>query len=375
MASTPAIQRAIDQLRPLAARVASGQDDLEGIAAAKADVVTRYGRVFAPANLPALTAEDFLGFLNFKNNQHWSGLHRQGPKMVKDLPRLRQALSILLDETRPIRARLDEIVPRRGSTMVPGLGRAVLTPILMLVYPERYAVWNGKAKAGMIALGILPEFASGASLGEKYEAVNRVAMEVGKVLGVDTWTLDALWWRYMKPLGAPTVRDDDDDVGTGDAVGDGAREPQRFHLEAHLHEFLLDNWDATALGREWAIHAEDGETDAGYKYRTVVGEIDLLAKHRQRNAWLVVELKRDRTSDTAVGQVLRYMGWVKRELAAPGDDVQGLVVAHRADAGLGYALADQPNIRLQLYDVAFTLRDPPPMSPATGKRPKAAAES
>jgi hypothetical protein len=364
MPSTPAIERAIDQLRPLAARVASGEDDLEGITAARADVMSRYGRVFAPTNESALTAEDFLGFLNFKNNRHWSGLHRQGPKMVRDMPRLKCALAILLDESRSIRARFDEILPKGKPPMVAGLGRAVLTPILMLVYPDRYAVWNGKAKAGMLALGIYPDLGPGASSGERYEAVNRIALEIGQALGVDTWTLDALWWRAMKTLGAPTAGEEDEGAA-GDMVADGTAEPQRFRLEAQLHEFLRDNWELTALGRDWAIHTEDGETDAGYKYRTEVGEIDLLAKHRQRNAWLVVELKRDRTSDTAVGQVLRYIGWVKRELAGPGDDVQGLVVAHRADAGLKYALADQPNIKLQLYDVAFTLKDPPPV--ASGK--------
>jgi len=37
--------------------------------------------------------------------------------------------------------------------------------------------------------------------------------------------------------------------------------------------------------------------------------------------WLVVEHKRNQTSDQTVGQLLRYIGWVKRHLAEDGDVV------------------------------------------------------
>ena len=67
----------------------------------------------------------------------------------------------------------------------------------------------------------------------------------------------------------------------------------------------------------------------GFKYRTDVGEIDLLAKHKRKNAWLVIELKRGRTSDIAVGQALRYRGWwVRKRLAARNEKVKTLIIGY-----------------------------------------------
>jgi hypothetical protein len=362
MVSPAAIQRAVDQLRPLNARVAAGGDDLNGGLAARDVVMPTYGKLFAPASIPNLTEDQFLPFLRYSVNKHWTGLHRQGPKIVRDMSRLRRALAILVDESRPVRVRLDEVVD--GSASVPGLGRAVLTPILMVVYPDRYTVWNRTSEAGMRHLGIWPDFERGMSFGERYELVNGIAIEVGKALGTDHWILDFLWWRARNPQGAMSEEGDEQGGGDVEPIGTVGDEPQRFGLERHLHEFLRDNWPKTSLGRDWTIFEEDGEPDAGFKYTTDVGEIDLLARHKHKKAWLVVELKRDRTSDTAVGQVLRYMGWVRRKLAASGEDVQGLIVARSAEPGLAYAIADLPSVKMQTYEVEFRLKDAPPLDAA-----------
>ena len=38
---------------------------------------------------------------------------------------------------------------------------------------------------------------------------------------------------------------------------------------------------------------------------------------------MVVELKKDKASDVAVGQTLRYMGWIKENLASEQGEVEG----------------------------------------------------
>jgi RecB family endonuclease NucS len=86
-----------------------------------------------------------------------------------------------------------------------------------------------------------------------------------------------------------------------------------------------------------------------------------LAKHRRDTKWLVVELKRDDTSDAVVGQVLRYMGWVRQHLAQLGEEVQGLIIAREGDAALQYAISGVPNLSFQIYEVEFRLRSPPPV--------------
>jgi hypothetical protein len=100
-----------------------------------------YGRYFRPENLGNMKQDGFRDFLLLKNNKHWSGIHRQ-PQIYEDMNRLRECLGILLDESQPIEKRLDIIMPKGKPPFIPGLGRAVLTPILMCVYPDKYAVYN-----------------------------------------------------------------------------------------------------------------------------------------------------------------------------------------------------------------------------------------
>lgn len=277
--------------------------------------------------------------------------------MTKDMPRLREALRILLDESRPIRERLNELVPARGPAFVPWLSKAILTPILLITHPNQYAVWNQVSEAAMKALDLWPEMDRGLPFGDRYERVNEVVLETAKAVDVDLWTLDALWWRVETFF-------EEDESGDLDGGGEGlppkslADEPSapRFGLERHLHEFLRDNWHSISLGRDWDLYQEDGDPEAGYEYPCRVGRIDLLARHKTESRWLVVELKRRQTSDQTLGQLLRYMGWVKEHLAEPGETVQGLVIAHEADEPIRYALAAVPNVELQLYEVDFRLR-------------------
>jgi hypothetical protein len=46
---------------------------------------------------------------------------------------------------------------------------------------------------------------------------------------------------------------------------------------------------------------------------------------------VVIELKKGRPSDQVVGQVLRYMGWVKKHLCTNGQAVKGLVICRDHD--------------------------------------------
>jgi len=116
--------------------------------------------------------------------------------------------------------------------------------------------------------------------------------------------------------------------------------PSGFESEADLQQYLEHNWPQTTLADEWVLYRE-GHVDAGE-----IGIIDLLAKHKREPQWLVVELKVRKTSDQAVGQVLRYMGWVKRTLAAQGEQVNGLIIAKYPDPKTLYALDSVTHVSL-----------------------------
>jgi hypothetical protein len=342
----------------------AGRDpELRELIAARDSVLARYQPMFTPEGVQRLTEEDFRLFLQFKNNRHWVSLQRLGPAICTDMGRLRKALAILLDESRPVRARLNDLVPPKGPAFVPRLSKAVLTPILLIAYPERYGVWNQVSEGAMKTLGVWPDFESGQAFGHKYEQVNGQLVEIAGAVGVDLWVLDALWWRVerepgsLKGLETPDILEESQGVGSADTA-------QGFGLERHLHQFIRDNWDKTSLGRDWKLYEEDGE-EVGYEYPCgAIGRIDLLARHRKDGRWLVVELKRNQTGDQVLGQVLRYMGWVERNLAGKNGRVEGLVIAREAEEGLRYALSVAPAVGLQLYEVDFRLKLAPKLPPA-----------
>jgi hypothetical protein len=127
-----------------------------------------------------------------------------------------------------------------------------------------------------------------------------------------------------------------------------------FPLESHLRDFIAQNLPALNVGGSFLklYSGNDGQT--GVEYRTEVGPIDVLAVDESGN-FVVFELKLGRGPDHALGQLLRYMGWVKRNLA--GDkQVSGVIVAHSIDDKLRYAVTMVKSVYLFEYEVTFNLR-------------------
>lgn len=334
-------QAALAELRRVLATAQTNDSQFQQIVKARDAVVARYEPVFRKDALAKLSEEEFRSFLCFENNQHWSGLHRQGPRICADMKRLREALAVLLDEQKLIAKRLNEVVES-----VPGMGRAIITGILLVAYPDRYGVWNNRSEGALRALRVWPDFERGASFGDRYVILNNLLNKLAKDLGTDLWTLDTIVWR---------VDEERDGTPAPAAKATPTDAEQRFGLEAHLHEFLRDNWERTELGREWELYSEPENPEAGYEYPTDVGDIDLLAKHCREKRWLVVELKRAQTSDDTVGQILRYIGWVRQNLTKKDERVDGLIIAHAADDRLRYAISELPQVSLLLYEVSFHL--------------------
>jgi hypothetical protein len=360
--------KTVETLKTVLSRVLLDSPDPNVQAAAKTlqaqdQVRARYQPVFSPEGVKNLAADDFRGFLLPENNQHWSAIHRQGGLMTGDMPRLRGALGLLVDESVPIKQRLDRLRPKGGEPLVKGLARSVITAILHIAYPEKYGVVNNAAESGMRQLGVWPELPRGASFGEKYELINRVLCEVAEAIGTDLWTLDCLWWLALQrtPRSEDTKAADPRDQHREPAeVESGLAGPQAaFALERHLHEFLVDNWEKTDLAREWVLAEEDGDIVGSHYCAGDAGEIDILARHRDENRWLVVELKRNQTSDNTVGQVLRYMGWVRKNLLSEGGRVEGLIICPNVDRKLQYALDGLSAVECMTYQVSFTLNTAP----------------
>ena len=120
-------------------------------------------------------------------------------------------------------------------------------------------------------------------------------------------------------------------------------------LERQLEDFLVSNLNMLEKGLQ--LYREDG--DEGRQYPTEVGIIDLLCI-RPNNEMLIVELKRGRSSDVVVGQISRYMGWVKRNIAN-GRVVKGLILTYEQDEKLRCAVAANPNIELKRFKLRLEI--------------------
>jgi restriction system protein len=138
------------------------------------------------------------------------------------------------------------------------------------------------------------------------------------------------------------------------ATDETIEDPTAFAMEKHLEEFLIENWSQTELGKNYDIFTEDGEI-IGQQYDTEIGTIDILAISKDKKTLLVVELKKGRASDVVVGQIQRYMGFIKEELLEPHQDVKGIIIALDDDKRIKYALSVTNNIEFYRYKIDFKL--------------------
>jgi restriction system protein len=138
-------------------------------------------------------------------------------------------------------------------------------------------------------------------------------------------------------------------ISTDETIED----PAVFALEKHLEDFLVANWSSTPLGRTHDIYQE--EDNFGQQFPTDTGPIDILAISKDKQEVLVVELKKGRASDSVVGQIQRYMGYITEEVAEEHQRVRGVIIALQDDLRIKRALKVAQNIEFYRYEVKFDL--------------------
>jgi len=182
---------------------------------------------------------------------------------------------------------------------------------------------------------------------------NRLCYSVSRYEPIFIWR-DGRLDVYDSDAGPEDDGDDGDEVD-GQPISPAAAE---FILASHLEEFLLGNWTAVDWGRPLSLwQGSDGTS--GHQFQTSIGRLDLLCVDTSSNALVVVELKRGRSADRVIGQVARYVSWVRKHLAARGQSVEGIVVAHEHDDRLRYAAAAVPGLMILTCHVTFPLGPAP----------------
>lgn len=135
-----------------------------------------------------------------------------------------------------------------------------------------------------------------------------------------------------------------------------------FGLEYQLRDFLAQNISAIPInGRRVKLYVDPTGRD-GIEFPTAVGPVDILGVDED-GSFVVFELKRANSSDRAIGQLARYIGWVKQTIGK-GKDVRGVIVAGNISDNLRYAATVIPNVTLFEYEVSFKLNPVLPMQNA-----------
>jgi hypothetical protein len=180
-------------------QIAKFRDATPGVMALRLqelEVTQYWGVIFSPNGVATLTKQDMTGFLSYQQNKRWREISRED--VTKDMEALRAALLVLVDESRPVAERLNELEPGRGALAVPHLGKAKLTPMLLVAHPKQYGVWNDYSERALRGMGLWPEFAEGVRLGDQYAAVNEVLVRLAGEYRVSLWWLDIILERIAR---------------------------------------------------------------------------------------------------------------------------------------------------------------------------------
>lgn len=197
------------------------------------------------------------------------------------------------------------------------------------------------------------------SQGKKLVESNRAIIDGFKGLGLDVKPrvfCDFLYGPFREywkgePVEEKNIPEDDSKYLPPQESAD----PSLFYMEKELENFLIKNWDKTELGKEFELIAEDGEL-VSQQYPTDIGKIDILARDKKTKQYVIIELKRNQTSDDTVGQLTRYMGWVEEKLSK-GKPSKGIIIAAQYDERLYYALKKIKDVEVFLYRIDFKLHE------------------
>ena len=128
--------------------------------------------------------------------------------------------------------------------------------------------------------------------------------------------------------------------------GDG-----RFAYESDLRDVLARNLAIIEPGLQ--LYEDEGIT--GVEFPVGGRFADILGVDSQGRL-VVIELKVSRGYDRVIGQLLRYMAWIREHQAEAGQGVRGMIIAREISEDLRLACSSIPDIELFEYELAVALR-------------------
>jgi hypothetical protein len=124
-----------------------------------------------------------------------------------------------------------------------------------------------------------------------------------------------------------------------------------FLLERDLQRYLAENLECVEPG----LKLYDVEGINGIEFEAGGGRrIDILAVDKG-GAFVVLELKVSKGYDRVVGQLLRYVNWIRLNLAEPGQRVRGIIICRTMSEDLRLACASISDVELFEYRLSVTV--------------------
>lgn len=304
--------------------------------------------------------EKFLEYFNEGAGRYgFNAIYRD--RIVRDIKKFRKTVKFLLDESISVEERLNDVLNSDGKHRIEGMGRGLATSILVDLDIQKYGVWNNKTNMGLEALGLTPEFDRGEDLGKRYGKVMEASRSIQALrpelnfLDVDHFLHIVSAEEEGKEAVTAMIEGREIPGSIEDSMGKilQDQEGMEFAMEKHLEEFIEKNFDKISFGENLELYQD--EEDSGRQYPTSIGPIDLLAVNKAKKEMVVIELKKGRSDDVVVGQISRYMGWVKENLANDYK-VRGVIIVKEGSERLDYALKITPDVSLFQYTVSFDIK-------------------
>ena len=123
-----------------------------------------------------------------------------------------------------------------------------------------------------------------------------------------------------------------------------------FAYEHDLRDFLARNLHLIEPGL--SLFSDEGmkgiEFPAGGRF------IDLLAIDSD-GGFVVIELKVSKGYDRVIGQLLRYVNWIRQNMADPNQRVRGIIIAKHISKDLRLACSSLENVSLFEYELSVSV--------------------
>jgi len=154
-------------------------------------------------------------------------------------------------------------------------------------------------------------------------------------------------YEALGDIGSSPLPEGEDEVEAIQEAGSNGE----FAYEADLRNYLSKN--LSLLEPSLKLFEDEGVT--GIEFPVGGRYIDILAVDSSGN-FVVIELKVSKGYDRVVGQLMRYVAWIKENLADEAQRVRGVIIARNISNDLKLACSLVPEIGLFEYELSLSLR-------------------